>query len=164
LRDLLNELMSVRFWVAVVVVGLLVNLAAMWLNPRLERIGGALSGTIRRRNQARADRRAAMVARVAADPSVQVIVQFNEMRMRLISITLLVFGFTLGQISIGLKFVGVFSRSDTIADQWLAPSCLALAALVLSLAFYSFLEATRLNSILLEAGKTMTAHDRRGEN
>jgi len=135
--QLLDELLSLRFWIAVVVVGILVNLASVWLKSRLDGIGGAFSTNIRLRNQARANRRAVTIARVAADPQEQILLAFREMRMHLWALSLFVLGGATGAMAAAAR---TFIRLD--GDKWIAPwiirSSFLVAALALTVGMLSY--------------------------
>ncbi len=53
MEELINELTSIRFWIAVVFVGIIINLVSSYIKPLVDRSIGAISETYQSRLEAR---------------------------------------------------------------------------------------------------------------
>ena len=153
MRELLDEVSSIRFWVAVVIVGLIVNLVAMWVKSWLDAAGGAVSKTIRDRNQARAQRRKTIVSQATANPHHYNRLAFAEMRDRLQAIAFLLAGVTLASLSLSMRIYqfqrGVASAGPSLSTAYLFPiSGMALATITLFMSILAMFSAVDKRSLL----------------
>lgn len=92
MADFLNDLSSARWWLSVVLVGILVNIAAPSLRTALGRLTGRLFRTLSDASNRvqRADEE--HIAALRADPHLQIMAAFEEFRQTLIGTILFSFG------------------------------------------------------------------------
>lgn len=100
MRTLVENLTSLSWWVTVVIVGLLVNIAAAYVKPRLDRFLGNISGSRRARNDAKMAERGRMVTRLRSSHHEQVLTFLTELRWMSRAIIFLLLGLAIFQVAI----------------------------------------------------------------
>ena len=97
-----EDITSAYWWIAVVIVGILINLASAYLKPWLESAGSSLSRRYRNRVESRRRAHEAYVSLLRSDNHLQVLGGFNEMRCRLRSVIFIVTGLGFLTLSLAL--------------------------------------------------------------
>ena len=152
MRDFFKNLSSVYWWISVVVVGVVINVASAYLKTRLDTRLSKLSVWWRNKSEAQKGRRDEEVKKLRDDKQYQIIVGFREMRHRLRSIGLLIFGVLFfGMVTIFNDMTRRIPASFGSAPSIFKMVILAIAALAVLLATREQQNAIKAKLILFEA-------------
>jgi hypothetical protein len=94
--EFLRDISSSRFWVSVVIVGILINLASAYLKTPSDKLLRLLSGSWRGFSEQRKARREELVLRALEDPEFRIGLRFQELRHRIRSTGFLVVAVFIG--------------------------------------------------------------------
>ena len=83
MKNLLTNISSVYWWISVVVVGIVINLASAYLKTKLDTNLSNASSWWRKRSEAHKARRAKDLKRLTDNPHDQMLLAFGEMRDRI---------------------------------------------------------------------------------
>jgi hypothetical protein len=93
MNDFLKDLGSAHFWLSVVLVGVLMNLASDYLKPFLDRIGSRLSEPFRRKIEKQSLAQNDRIGEMANDEHAQVLSAVTEVSLRVQGLQSFIFGF-----------------------------------------------------------------------
>ena len=111
----LNDITSIYWWVSVVIVGLLINLAAAYLKPPLDLW---LSRWSKKRTDAYSEKHTKYVQeveRLFLDPELISITGFEDLRCRLKALTAFLYGVCFAGLSIFLPILGTEYKTSLFA-------------------------------------------------
>jgi len=114
MQELLKQISSLSWWIGVVLVGVLVNIASPFISRAIERRLSRFSDWQRRRSQSKQEKRQTLLNNLRADPHKQVLFAIAENRYRVRSsnnflVSLLAVGFATGFLYIGRDIFPVFA-------------------------------------------------------
>jgi hypothetical protein len=72
MQEPIKQMLSLNWWIGVVVVGILINLAAAYLKPRIDSTLGSVSDRYRKKNEQRAKARAEQIEVLRSNPHEQI--------------------------------------------------------------------------------------------
>lgn len=137
-----ETLKSPVWWIGVVLVGILINIASAYLKPRLDKLLARVSRSIQERNEKSSNRRKALVNLLIADPHKQTILANHELRCRIRSHGFHFHGLLLA--GIGALFHFVVASHVLVVVFWTA------AVITELFSINDFLEAMRIHDIVDE--------------
>ena len=105
MRQFLNDVSSLSWWIGVVIVGILVNLASEYFRRRLDRAIGQLSTSWAARSEKRRRMRTEMVEHLRTDRHEQVLAAVQEVSWRVKAIEVAAAGITAVLIAIAARQV-----------------------------------------------------------
>lgn len=82
MSEFIQSVLSVNWWLSVVVVSLLLNLVSAYLKAPLDAMGGRLSSAWRRRSEAARERLRVAVEHLRADPGAMAAARYEALRLR----------------------------------------------------------------------------------
>jgi hypothetical protein len=147
MQDFVTNLKSTSWWIGVVVVGILINIVSAYFKGRLDSTFSRFSSGWKQRSAARTETRNQKVAYLIANPSEQVFLGMQELRVRAQSI----YSSVLAVVSI---VTGFFALSEIRLGQVFAVILLTLGLILFLISLSFDREATTLSSLLNEARKS----------
>lgn len=92
MEEIISELASPKWWVSVVVAGIVINLVAAYIKPSFDKVFSSFSSWWRNRTNSKNEEREKYIKKLSNDPHLQVMESLDELRQRNRSVYALVLG------------------------------------------------------------------------
>ncbi|QBZ98492.1 hypothetical protein [Flavobacterium sangjuense] len=91
--DFLKEMTTVKWWISVALVGILLNVFSSYLKKGIDNFFGKISNRVRQRNAKKEKERSELMEFLKANPSERYMIGIEELRCRIRSVSFLLFSF-----------------------------------------------------------------------
>lgn len=147
MSGLSSDLLSPSWWFTVIVAGLLVNILAAYLKPRLDRVFARFSQRMLQRTEAVQAARAQSIARLRSSSTELVLEAVRETRLRLAGLLQLNLGF------LGMLFYYFLPPAEVAAHSAAVSAMLTFSGILVALALRNGWHALEAHDVITEARK-----------
>ena len=142
-----NSVSSLSWWLGVVVVGIVLNVVAAYLKPRLDKLFSTMSSSWRNRSEKRFSERKRLADELRNDKHQQILILGEETRARIRGIAAFILSlmFLVLQLTLQVYMSGdVFHDEIRVVVRWFSAACILLSLFLVSLATIVFASAEML--------------------
>jgi hypothetical protein len=156
MEEMFKAITSPAWWVGVVIVGILINLAAAYLKPRIDEAAASVSLRWATRTEEQRRQRLRRIERLKGNVNEQLFASFDGLYIGLVTIALLIFSSTLLMSAYLVQHIYGMSANDMPI---LSVIRNIMSSLALFLAIKCMLDFARIISEIREARQSEDRHD-----